>query len=580
MYSMIDTQYITRLRAKIFSGQKGRVLAGFHVGSIPYGYETELIDAKDDPGAIGRAATQGTKLKVVESEARVIRYIFELFSDGRSIWNICVRLNRDKVPSPRNAMAGKKDSEWCPDSIKRILRNSKYIGWNVWNASVQKEHPVTGKIKKEDKPAHEHIKRRLEEIRIVSDELWERAQARLRLLAEEQNARRLGGYNRAKNQEYLYSGLLFCGTCGARMKIGGVQGSGRYECPKHRRGEDCTNGLTIREAQASAQITEALANKLFTPECLEHLVPAVYSELQAAWQHEQDSVSKEEIPGLEQELRDCLGKIDNLIDRIEKGGSESLGNRLELRELERDRLKDKLEIAKRKKKLPITKKELHTLVQENVANLHAVLKSDVHLARKILFRLVKKLVLNPGVFEGRPMFTVVGEIDLLGQPSTQKDGVLLECSGTQTPQQHTDCYFCFCILLDPNPDECPLIQPLYELLTSEPALGLEPRTPSDWAERLRATLPDNGAAKRPFGYGAIARCFRIHRHLLEQRFDFVKVKNPVSIGHLYRLSIREASRLGDLEPQAPSKNGDTVLDRALPSAVWHSSITAVPVQGL
>jgi len=47
------------------------------------------------------------------------------------------------VPSPRNSRSGKRDSEWDPGTIKRILHNEKYRGMNVWNVTTQLEHPTT-----------------------------------------------------------------------------------------------------------------------------------------------------------------------------------------------------------------------------------------------------------------------------------------------------------------------------------------------------------------------------------------------------------------------------------------------------
>jgi site-specific DNA recombinase len=156
MYGIVDSQFIARLRAKVQAGQMGRVLAGFHVGSIPYGYRGVTVENLDSGPAIGRAATKGTILEVIENEAEVIRRIFQLYADGHSMWAICVELNLEKVPSPRNVHSGKQTSEWSRDAIKRILHNEKYRGVNVWNISHQKKHPKTGAITKEYKPAHEH----------------------------------------------------------------------------------------------------------------------------------------------------------------------------------------------------------------------------------------------------------------------------------------------------------------------------------------------------------------------------------------------------------------------------------------
>jgi hypothetical protein len=186
----------------VFSAQKGRVLAGFSAGSWPYGYRPVIVASTDPDHAIGRAATQGTKLEVVEREAEVIRRIFRLFADGYSMWNIAVKLNLEKVPSPRNARSGMQNSEWGRDAIKRILHNEKYRGMNVWNQTTQLEHPITGQITKEVKPAHENVRVSAPLYRIVSDELWDQAAARMKQLDEKQEARRLGGWNRAKSQPY------------------------------------------------------------------------------------------------------------------------------------------------------------------------------------------------------------------------------------------------------------------------------------------------------------------------------------------------------------------------------------------
>jgi site-specific DNA recombinase len=211
LYSIMDAQQIERISHKVFEAQKGRVLDGNIAGSWPYGYRPIIEQNTSLPDAIGRAAT-GTRLEVVEKQAEVVRRIFQLYADGYTLFNIAVRLNKEGIPRDSQFRSRGNGRGWPPDAIKRILHNEKYRGVFVWNRSCQLEHPVTGKVSRQTKPAHDHITVDMPHLRIVSDELWNRAADRLKQLNDKQEARKAGGYNRAKDRAYLYSGLLFCGS--------------------------------------------------------------------------------------------------------------------------------------------------------------------------------------------------------------------------------------------------------------------------------------------------------------------------------------------------------------------------------
>jgi hypothetical protein len=473
VHGMVDSQYITRVKAKVHSAQKGLVLEGYNPGSWPWGYRAVRVASTDTPDAIGPAATKGTILEVVESEAEVIRRIFEMFADGYSMWKVCVVLNRENVPLTRTLKRGKKHGWWDRDTIKRMLHNEKYRGVNVWNQTTQREHPTTGQITKKYKLAHEHVRVLSPHLRIVSDALWDRVVERLKKLSDKQEARLLGSYNRAQNGDYLYSGLLFCGGCGSRMRMGGKLGVGMYECPDHRVRRGCTNAIRIREDRVAAQITEVLANQLFVPEYLDYLVSAVFCELKEVWKTQSQQASGEGIRELEQQRSALRQKIDNLIDVIEATPLPTLTTRLAAQEFELHRIEAKLNILKDSNKMSMTKKELQELVRQNVAKLLDVLKADVPRARKLLQQHVRKLVLYPAESRDGRVFEVLGELDLFSGPSAPKGGVLLGCSGTQTPQQHTDQYYRFTMRLYPESEQCPLVEPLCQLLIARPELSLE-----------------------------------------------------------------------------------------------------------
>lgn len=557
-YSMFDAQFITRLSSKVWSGQKGRVLAGFVAGSWPYGYRSFVVHNTDDPGAVGRAATKGTRLKIEESEAKVIRRIFEMFAEGHTMWSICIVFNKEKIPSPRSIQLGKTDAAWSRDAIKRILHNPKYSGQYVWNATRQLEHPKTGQIRKESKPAHEHVVIAVPSLRIVSDELWTRVGTRLNDLEQEHQGRLLGGYNRAKNKPYLYSGLLFCGLCGSRMKIGGKHKNAVYECPNHRYRRGCENSLRIRQDRAAAQITDFLARHLAQPEYLDYLIDVVHRELKEIWNRQREEDSGQNLHTLEEAHRKYIRQIANLKDVIADTGTRLLTAELEAKEFERQRIEEKIEAVKGTKAQKVAKEELAALVRENVASLLEVLQADVHVARQVLQRHIKKLHLYPSNTDGQPTFEVTGEIDFFSGPKDlEKDGVLLGCSSTQTPQQHTDRIYRFIFQIDPYLDqECPLLESFCLLLQSQPELGNQPRRPKDWAGLLQGVLPDTSNSGRPLRSGAVGWCLNNHRAILEQRLKVVKSPDAYTNSPLYQLALRAEGVHPDVTPShvgAPSR---------------------------
>ncbi len=89
----------------------------------------------------------------------------------------------------------------------------------------------------------------------------------------------------------------------------------------------------------------------------------------------------------------------------------------------------------------------------------------------------------------------------------------------------------------PDLEECSLVEPLCRLLEDLPELSGEHRGAGTWAKLLRESLGNAGDDTKPLGYGAVARCFRVHREILEKQLRIEKIKNPDNAAHLYRLSL-------------------------------------------
>lgn len=187
-YKIMDEMFIDSLRQKVLRGQKARVLQGFPVGPVPYGYRKMLVHGATDSA---RAVTVGLKLEVAEEQASIVRRIFRQFVDGQGIGAICRQLNAENITSPRSVHSGEFSAAWSKSAIGRILRNPIFRGEIVWNVSRRIRHPLSGKLRKEFNPPNEHVRVAVDHLRIVDDDLWSKAAERLKQLKDKRGARKL-----------------------------------------------------------------------------------------------------------------------------------------------------------------------------------------------------------------------------------------------------------------------------------------------------------------------------------------------------------------------------------------------------
>jgi DNA invertase Pin-like site-specific DNA recombinase len=174
----MDEQYFHDLAAKIRRGLEGRLLKGYAVGGRCYGYRNVPVE-NPRKGDYGRPLVMGVKREIVHEEAKVIRRIFEAHSEGRSLPAIAQILNAEGIPSP-----GHRDSSrasWRPATIRRILRNEHYRGVFIWNRTGKIRDAESGRTKITTRPQPEWVRTEAPECRIVSEDLWSKAQAERKL---------------------------------------------------------------------------------------------------------------------------------------------------------------------------------------------------------------------------------------------------------------------------------------------------------------------------------------------------------------------------------------------------------------
>lgn len=223
---MIDEQYIVGLGDKVHRGQEGRSLSGFSPGGKCYGYRNVPVEDHTHLGKYGRPFVLGVRLEIVESEAAIVRRIFEFFSSGIGLGKIAKLLNGEAVPSPQPPR-NRAIRAWCPSTIRSMLKNERYHGVSVWNRTQKRRNPETERKTSRPRPPTDWRRTPVPDWRIVSDQLWDAVQARFADV-DRIGITRLGGLARSESsRRYLFSGLLRCGCCNSRMVIVSGQGETR-----------------------------------------------------------------------------------------------------------------------------------------------------------------------------------------------------------------------------------------------------------------------------------------------------------------------------------------------------------------
>ena len=166
---------------KDITAQKGRV------PNIVFGYD--------------KIPDERYTLKINEEEAKIVKEVFENYvHKGVGTTKIAWDLN------DRGIRTKKTKSKWVQTSIVRMLKNPIYTG-RVTNKKSEVADFITGTRK--DIPEDEWVIVERPEMRIISDELFNRAQEIL-----EQRSNEFKLKSKREKTEYVFSTLIYCKHCG------------------------------------------------------------------------------------------------------------------------------------------------------------------------------------------------------------------------------------------------------------------------------------------------------------------------------------------------------------------------------
>lgn len=296
---LMSALFIDELRKKVRRGLEGVVREGRYTGAPAYGYRAAV--AYDAAGERLRGLRE-----IVPEEAEVVRRIFADTAAGLTAGEIVAALNREGVrtrtgrPWNRAAIHGRVD---LPTGI---LRNELYRGRLVWGRVAKRKDRRTGKSTAAPNPA-ELQHRPAPDLRIVSDELWDAAHARLAARAQGEAKARRG----SRRGPTLLGGLIRCGCCGGRMVSAGpkdlIRCSGRALY-----GQPCDNARTPSYAQVQARVLASVQANLLHPDVVAEAVRA-YREAEA----EAQAAAGRDRAHLQRQLTDARRRQAQLVARWE-----------------------------------------------------------------------------------------------------------------------------------------------------------------------------------------------------------------------------------------------------------------------
>lgn len=190
---MRGNEYLEYAKKVMNLGRLASVREGNYIGSEPpYGYKKV-------------AYKEGKKtyhtLEPIPEQAEVVKRIFEMYASGLGFTRIADALDAEHIPAP--------DGErWNVGTFPRMMANVHYLGKVKWFHRKVNQLVKDGEVIETRAASQDYLIFEGKHPAIVSQELWDAAQARKGSIPKN---------TKAKSQTNPLAGLVFCKVCGHAM---------------------------------------------------------------------------------------------------------------------------------------------------------------------------------------------------------------------------------------------------------------------------------------------------------------------------------------------------------------------------
>lgn len=256
--------FLQMVKSETHRGLESRALGGFWTGGRVYGYRIEKEKNPPDP------EHPRSLLFIDDLEAKIVRWIFTMYGEGRGFASIAHELNRDGVRAPydRGGYGKPRGHGWQASTIRAILTNERYIGRFVWNKRRFLRRGTNKTRSAQTRDESEWRVQERPELAIITAQQWEAARSRIQV----RRGRPAGESNRKNPRVHLLSGIARCGDCGAGLTIIGQRTKNGVTyctlgCSKHytRGSSICANAATISERKLNSTLVDELKAHLLRP---------------------------------------------------------------------------------------------------------------------------------------------------------------------------------------------------------------------------------------------------------------------------------------------------------------------------
>ena len=292
-HNIFNEWYAAQTSKKIRAVWQMKAASGKRVSStVPYGY----MKSPDDK----------EKWIIDEEAAEVVRKIFSLALAGRGVSQIARQLEQEKILIPTAYKIEKglssthkypeKPYYWEKSTVANILDNRQYTGCTVNFKTTTVSYKVHKVIHKPDD--EQQIIPNTQEA-VISEDLW------LRVQELRKNKRRPTATGRTS----LFSGLVYCPDCGAKLHFAAAKSMTRqqehFRCANYKSGRGDCQVHFIRDIVLERIVFEAISNLADFVRCYE----PVFLYLMAA---KNQTARKSELQKLKTKVESSKRRISEL----------------------------------------------------------------------------------------------------------------------------------------------------------------------------------------------------------------------------------------------------------------------------